>query len=95
MQENMKARLRESRLLALSGRCGAFTQPILDYSCISVHIPSDIVVLHTRNNAGIPLQVRVKRRNAGIEPYIPFPEDRPAMMSKYAETGKIPTTPNG
>lgn len=43
----------------------------------------------------VKLKVRVKRRNAGIEPFIPSPEDRPAMMSKYAETGKIPTTPNG
>ena len=39
--------------------------------------------------------VRLNRRRAGIEPYIPVPEDRPAMMSKYAETGKIPTTPDG
>ena len=40
-------------------------------------------------------QVRLNRRRAGIEPYIPLPQDRPAMMSKYAETGKIPTTPDG
>jgi len=40
-------------------------------------------------------EVRIKRRNAGIEPYIPLPEDRPAMKAKYAETGKIPTTSNG
>merc|ERR1712066_214023 len=40
-------------------------------------------------------EVRVKRYNAGVEPWVPPPEDREAMRAKYAETGKIPTTPDG
>ena len=42
MQETMKARLRESRLLAPSGRWGEFTLPsrlVFVLSCMSVHHP--------------------------------------------------------
>lgn len=36
--------------------------------------------------------VFIARRQAGLKPYLPHPEDRAPFMAKYARTRKIPVT---
>ena len=41
------------------------------------------------------MKVRMNRRQNGISPALPDPQDRPAMKKLYMQTGKIPLTPEG